>query len=219
MTAYRNIYQDLPRRVKQLWARLENCAATDSEDFSVTAMLMAAATGLAMPFETLRDLGAGRKKDWNHHPAFQGADQNLYNNSLQACEMFLKKPISECAGLKSCELMVCRNLKDIRETAEQPDQAHIRLEKGKTKTRQALNVLRNALAHNNIVDLPGSNRQIEKLVFFSRNNWCSDCQRMDGWNVLVITVNDFKLFLDAWFELRQNENSYLGAAKAIAGKR
>ena len=219
MTAYRNIYQDLPSRVNRVWQQLSALQApSDGEDLSVTAMLMAATAGLAMPFDSLKELGAGGKKSWNDHPAFQGIHQAQYKKSLTGCDVFLKTPVSGCVGLKSCELVLCTDLKDIKKTVEHPDQAHASLSNEKTSTRQALKILRNALAHNNIVDLPGHGRQIEKLVFFSKNNWCSSCQRMDGWHVLVISVTAFREFLDAWFEMLKDEDSYLGAAKAVANE-
>ena len=57
MTTYQDIYQDLPGRVHRAWQRLANNSLPESgEDLSVTVMLMAAAAGLAMPFENLKDL-------------------------------------------------------------------------------------------------------------------------------------------------------------------
>lgn len=231
MTAYRDLYQDLPSRVNRIWAHLkdqkfaktETQKTTDQgqaadDDLSVASMLMAAAAGLAMPFESLKELGAGGKKGWNEHPAFQDVNQTQYIKSLRRCNSFLTKPVSDCQGLQSCELMICTDLKDIKQTAQHFDQAHACLNKEKTSTRQALKILRNALAHNNIVDLPGQDRQIEKLVFFSKNNWCSSCDRMEGWHVLVISVTAFRDFLDAWFEMLKDEDSYLGAATAVASE-
>lgn len=215
MTTYRNIYQDLPGRVNRVWQLLSSPQdPNDRDDLSVTTMLMAAAAGLAMPLESLK----GGSDDWKSHPAFQGVEQAQYKKSLKECDDFLKKPISDCEGLKSCDLMICTDLRDIRQTAEHPDQAHAILNKEKTTTRQALKILRNALAHNNIVDLPGHGCQIEKLVFFSKNNWCSSCQRMDDWHVLVISVDAFKEFLETWFDMLKDEDSYLAAAKAVANE-
>lgn len=216
MTTYQNIYQDLPGRVHRVWQRLNTSSNFDcSEDLSVTAMLMAAAAGFAMPFENLRYSKLGDKRDWDDHPAFLGKDQAQYKKSLKACSAFLKKPIFQCQGLGDATLIQCKELRDIQDAARSGN-GHAVLNTQKHDTRFALDILRNALAHNNIVDVPDEANQIKKLAFFSKDNWCSSCGRTDGWNVLLISVDGFKQFLDAWFALLKEPGSYLGAAEAIA---
>jgi hypothetical protein len=77
--------------------------------------------------------------------------------------------------------------------------------------------LRNALAHNNILSIPGSG-EIEKLAFFSISNWCPIKSQGEGWNVLIIPVESFEVFLNKWFELLKPAGGMQGAALAVAGE-
>ncbi len=118
MTTYQDIYQDLPGRVNRVWQRLDTSSMLNSEeDLLITAMLMAAAAGLAMPFENLKDLGAGNKRGWDDHPAFQDKNQAQYKKSLKDCDAFLKQPISKCRGLEGALLLRCQQLQDIKAAA------------------------------------------------------------------------------------------------------
>ena len=117
MTMYRDIYQDLPSRVNAVWQRAKEAPKKENTDLRVTAMLMAAAAGFAMPFENLRYERAGNKSNWDDHPAFHGRRQAQYKTSLKACNEFLKKPISECPGLAGASLLQCKELRDIRDAA------------------------------------------------------------------------------------------------------
>ena len=218
MTTYQDIYSDLPSRVYEVWRRAKGQTDSSQRDLSVTAMLMAAAAGLAMPFENLKDLGAGNSKKWNAHPMFYAAEKSAYQSALQSCDAFFKQTIKNCAGLGNALLMQCQELKDIR-TAAATGQGDAAMDTAKYDVRFALKILRNALAHNNILTLPNSNGEIEKLAFFSRNNWCASCDRLDGWNVLVIPVPSFETFLKKWFELLKPAGGIQGAALAVAGKK
>ncbi len=92
MTNFVDIYQDLPSRVSEVWERLRNPGQQKSErDLSVTAMLMAAATGLAMPFGNLNRLENGSDPNWNDHPSFVNGDQRHYQAVLNRCDVFLKQ--------------------------------------------------------------------------------------------------------------------------------
>lgn len=215
MTMYRDIYQDLPSRVYEIWQRAKEAQKKEKTDLRVTAMLMAAAAGFAMPFENLRYERAGNKSNWDDHPAFHGCDQAQYQKSLKACNDLLKKPIPECPGLAGASLLQCKELRDIRDAAGS-GKGHATVNTEKHDTRFALGILRNALAHNNIVDVPDGANEIEKLAFFSKDHWCDSCGRKDGWNVLLISVNAFEQFLDAWFALLQEPGSFVGAAAAVA---
>lgn len=212
MTDYRDIYCDLPSRVHEVWQRTQAAEANASEDRSVTAMLMAAAAGLAMPFENLKDVGIGNGEHWKDHPAFQASDQPKYKKTLEACDLFFKQPIEACAGLQNAILLQCRELKNIRDAAES-GQGDASLNIAKHKVRFALKILRNALAHNNIFGIRDGQGQIEKLTFFSQSNWCSNCNRTDGWDVLVMPVASFETFLSKWFELLKKPDAYIAATE------
>lgn len=82
MTANRDIYCDLPTRVHEVWQRSKAKTDSSQRDLAVTAMLMAAATGFAMPWESLKDVGSGNRNDWNAHPSFANGDQAHYQSIL-----------------------------------------------------------------------------------------------------------------------------------------
>jgi len=211
VTAYRDIYCDLPSRVHEVWQRTQAAATNAAEDRSVTAMLMAAAAGLAMPFENLKDVGIGNGEKWKDHPSFQTSDQPKYKETLKACDLFLKQSIGTCPGFEQTVLLYCRELKDVRNAAES-GQGDALLNVAKHNVRFALKILRNALAHNNIFGIRDVQGQIQKLTFFSQRNWCSNCNRTDGWDVFVIPVASFETFLSTWFELLKDPETFIAAA-------
>ena len=214
MTVYRDIYCVLPSRVHEVWQRTQAAEENNAEDRSVTAMLMAAAAGLAMPFENLKDVGIGNGEKWKDHPAFQASDQLKYKKTLTACDLFLKQSIGACPGFEQTVLLHCRELKDIRDAAES-GQGDALLNVDKHNVRFALKILRNALAHNNIFGIRDGQGQIQKLTFFSQSNWCSNCNRTGGWDVLAIPVASFQTFLSKWFELLKNPETYIAATEAL----
>lgn len=217
MTAYHDIYSDLPSRVYEVWQRTKALKEPNQPDLSVTAMLMAAAAGLAMPFENLKDVGAGNGQKWTEHPMFYNVQPSSYQTALHNCDVFFKQPIRDCVGLGDALLMQCQKLKDIRKAAadEKGDAA---MDTSKYDVRFALKILRNALAHNNILSISDSG-EIEKLVFFSRSNWCPGSVGVEGSNVLIISVQSFNTFLEKWFELLRPVGGIQGAALAIGGEK
>lgn len=216
MSNYQDIYRDLPSRVYEVWQRTKKIQEKEPEDRSVTAMLMAAA-GLAMPFESLKDVGVGNGARWKDHPAFETTDRDTYQAILKSCESFFKQPIAKCAGLQGIVIIHCKELRDIRNAVEtgQPGKP---LELTKQDVRFVTKILRNALAHNNILAFGASENQIEKLTFFSENRIGSGCKStVDGWHALTICVKDFELFLHAWFDLLKGPGSYRAVAEVSAG--
>lgn len=114
MTMYQDIYQDLPGRVHRVWQRTNTSSNSDcTEDLSVTAMLMAAATGFAMPWESLKNVGSGNRNDWNNHPSFANGDQVHYQSILKKCDKFLSQKISDTNSLKSISFLHCSEQSDI----------------------------------------------------------------------------------------------------------
>ena len=218
MSNYQDIYRDLPSRVYEVWQRTKRVQEKESEDRSVTAMLMAAAAGLAMPWENLKTEGLDKKEKWRDHPAFNHVDQSKYKSALKSCNSFLKQPINGCHGLQNAVLMPCQELRNIRDAAK-CGHGDASLDISKHDVRFALKIMRNALSHNNIFDIPDSQDRIEKLVFFSENRTGSGCKStVDGWHVLTISVKSFEDFLNAWFDLLKGQDSFIGAAMALAGE-
>jgi hypothetical protein len=148
---------------------------------------------------------------------FYKVQQSSYRPALQSCDTFFKQPIRDCVGLGDALLMQCQKLKDIRKAAadEQGDAA---MDTSKYDVRFALKILRNALAHNNILSIPDAG-EIEKLVFFSRSNWFPGSDRDEDSNVLIIPVQSFDTFLEKWFELLKPVGGIQGAALAVAGEK
>ena len=216
MTAYCDIYSDLPTRVYEVWQRTKGQTSSSQKDLSVTAMLMAAAAGLAMPFENLKDEGIGNGNKWNAHPMFHSAKQSVYQAVLKSCDDFFKQPLNACHGLGAAVLMQCQELRGIR-VAATAGQGDASMDTAKYDVRFALKILRNALAHNNILSIPDSG-EIEKLAFFSISNWCPIKGQGEGWNVLIIPVQSFETFLSKWFELLRPAGGIQGAALAVAGE-
>lgn len=216
MTIYQDIYRDLPSRVNRVWQKTMTPTTGDTEDLSVTAMLMAATTGLAMPFENLKEEGAANGNKWKNHPAFKTVEPTAYKAAVDKCTAFFGKTLSDCKGLKQATLMHCQKLSDIRAAAPQ-GHGDAALDLSRHNVRFAIRILRNALAHNNVFDLPCTGGdQIAKLTFFSKSGWGADAASAPGWFVLVIDVAQFKEFLHEWFALLAPADSMFAAAEAYA---
>lgn len=214
MSNFDDIYQDLPSRVAEVWERLKSMGQQKGPpDLSVTAMLMAAAAGLAMPFENLKDLGPENSKKLEDHPMFFEVEPDEYKVVLKNCGDFFKKPIREV--LTDAHLMQCQKLKDVRSAAFN-NQGDATLDTSKKDMRFAIKIFRNALAHNNILSIPDDDDQIGRLAFFSKKNGPHSSWDA-GVNVLVIPVSSFEIFLKKWFELLAPEGGFQGASLATAG--
>ena len=219
MTAFLNIYGDLPSRVCEVWQRTKGPEHGGHRDLSVTAMLMAATAGLAMPWESLKDTGAGNKQNWDDHPSFQGGDQASYQKTLRAIEQFCDKRLMACARQDELALYHCPSLSDIRTTVEQEGCDHPRLNLQDHKVRFAIKLIRNALSHNNIFALGSNLNEIERLGFFSEHREGHGCQStVKGWHVLVTSVGAFERFLQTWFAMLQTTDSCAPVEMCPAGE-
>ena len=206
MTMYRDIYQDLPSRVYEVWQQTKN-ATGNPRDLSVTAMLMAAATGFAMPWESLKDVGAGNRDEWNAHPSFVNGDQAHYQSVLRCCDEFLSKKIPAIPSLKSVSFRKCSNLSAVSGVAECGD-AGEPVELENCNVRCVIRVLRNALAHNNILAFGSKPENIKRLGFFSEYRIGSGCaSTVDGYLVVTFSIADFQDFLEAWFLMLRPEKT------------
>jgi hypothetical protein len=205
MTNFVDIYQDFPSRVSEVWERLRNPGQQKSErDLSVTAMLMAAATGLAMPQEHL-------KKDVNYpndHPSLIGANQAHYQMVHSRCEAFLKQKISAIDCLKSISFMHCQNMADISDAIEYGNNGQTVFDLEEHTLDCFVYVLRNALAHNNIVAFGNSVNDITSLGFFSQSRGKKNCKCKKKGDHLVVAITTHALqdFLDTWFEMLTLKN-------------
>lgn len=203
MTNFVDIYQDLPCRVSKIWRRLQQQGKQQGEcDLAVTAMLMTAATGLAMPWESLKDEGVGNRENWNGHPSFLNEDQKHYQEVLKRCNDFSSKKISEISSLKSISFLHCPSLEGIRDAVEYGNRGETVLPSNQYQVRCLVRVFRNALAHNNIVAFGNNLNQINKLGFFSENRVRSGCEStVNGYFVAAISTSELQDFLTTWFEV------------------
>jgi hypothetical protein len=204
MSNFVDIYQDLPSRVSEAWQRLQQQEQQQSgkRDLSVTAMLMAAATGLAMPLENLKDVGTGNSANWNEHPSFANDNQRHYQAALKRYNDFSAQKLSTIDYLKSIPFMHCQSMSDIRDAIEGGIKGTQPWPKS-PKVRCLIRILRNALAHNNIVAFGDNVNEIKKLGFFSekKTKTGNNCTTKDGYLVLVIDTTAFQTFLKAWFDV------------------
>lgn len=152
-----------------------------------------------MPWESLKDVGVGNREDWNTHPSFASGDKAHYQAVLKSCGDFLSQKISNITSLRSVSFRHCADQSDVCEVAESGNKGKA-LELDKHTVRCVVRVLRNALAHNNIVAFGSSPDQIERLGFFSENRVGSGCvSTVDGYFAVTFTVSGLQDFLDAWF--------------------
>lgn len=210
MSYYKDIYRDLPSRVHHIWGEMRKKSIThNNQDVSATMMLMAAATGLAMPLEHLDR----STKKWKKHPAFEHVSEQQFVNLKNKFDKFFNKNVSNQIGLGDAFLMHCQNLENIKEAARSRH-GDADLDPSRHSTRFAIRILRNALAHNNITDIPDESDNIKDIVFFSKSGISAESQ--EGWHVIVIPKISFGEFLETWFELLKDTDSMPQAAMAFA---
>lgn len=216
MSSYKDIYRDLPSRIHHIWKEMRDKSITyQGQDASVTTMLMAAAAGFAMPLEHLRETKSSQGNKWKDHPAFNNVSPQKFNRTREDFRKFFDSKISECPGLKDGRLIHNQKLGEIRESA-QSEVGDASLDVSRHDVRFAVRILRNALAHNNICDIPNANEKIEKLIFFSASTWPSQGTTSSGWFVLIISVESFGIFLEEWFQRLNETDAMAGAAMALA---
>lgn len=209
MSLFRNHYTDLPQRVCRVWQKIRGGGDGLGSDLSVTAALMAAATGLAMPLEDIYVSSDSKKR--MDHPNFDVATSKEYQESVDLFCEFLKEPFASSVEFKSASFFRVKDLGDIRDVVETlNDGKKIDISKNKLQRKDAIFVFRNALAHNNFATF-GAGDKIEKIAFFS--DWKNKAKEKIGYNVLLIRASDFVAFLDSWFE-KITEYGYCAAVEA-----
>lgn len=189
MSTYQNIYVDYPARCLRVWKQIKLAATSSEEDLSVTAMLMTATSGFAMPWEHYK---GGNSKEALRHPAFKGVKEAEYERALKLVTKQFSDPLGQSGlfcveGQFAWKLGYADELSKVRDVGEYGDGIAVS-ERGK-KTRFLLKVLRNALAHNNICAF-GAAHNIEKLSFFSEDIDQKSKTRL-GWDVATTTVVGF----------------------------
>lgn len=205
MSYYKDIYRDLPSRVFEVWQRTKE-KPRNKRDLSVTAMLMAAAAGLAMPWESLKHQGAGNAENWDQHPAYDSNGKASYQQLLERTNKFLTSPLNDHDFFHDAFLFEYKNLSDIRSVIE--SSTHTPSLLGRKDVRFAVKIIRNALAHNNIVACKNTRDEIEKLCFFSEKRIRNRCEStLDGWEGFILPNLSFENFLHAWFAMLDEKSA------------
>lgn len=215
MSSYVDIYNDYPLRCAKLWEDFN--ASAEAKNLEVTFMLMCAAGGFVTPYEHLR-IQKSQAKNLRDHPAYHDFDEVRFKRSAKTMDDALSPAASSSSlfqkiSLENCFYGQCDGIELIRDMAESrnPNNYSIRTQ----KTRNLVNILRNALAHNNIYAFArSSSSEISELTFFSRlkANWpkpYEQCERKVfdpptepyAYEVLSMPVQEFHVFLNSWFDL------------------
>lgn len=215
MTAYQDIYRDLPSRVNSVWQRAKTMQENEPVDLSVTAMLMAAAAGLAMPLEDIRI--PARRTPRSGHVTREAEDGAAYETTVQTFKAFFSQSLAGNSLFQDVRFARCTELSDVRDVGEYGGGTAIEL--SSHDAGFAFSVLRNALAHNNIVAFGVDVERIEKLSFFSEWRKGRGCkQTVVGWNVVTFSTASFEKFLTFWFNLVSASGSYAAALEALAAQ-
>ncbi|MGJ8643333.1 MAG: hypothetical protein ACSHX9_08005 [Luteolibacter sp.] len=205
MSYYKDIYNDFPLRCAKLWEKMRSQA--EKEKLDVTFMLMTAAAGFVTPFEHLK-IQSGQATDNRDHPAFQKHDESHYKKVLNMMEKALGCSIGESSLFAKTSLddwfyAKTDRIDKIRDLVEYKSRAGEGVKH--LKSRRAIKILRNAIAHNNIYAFNRrSVPEIDELAFFAEDrifNKMTKESEMHGYEVLTIPAQDLGHFLDAWFAL------------------
>lgn len=187
MGAYKNFISDFPSRCNEL---LNTQILQGKRD--VTLMLLLASSGIIIPLERLKasEHISGDRETYNL--ASQKID-NLANTCFLGSEFWIENPLSWEQG-KIVNLTGRINPYELIHIAKP-----VTKEK---KVREVINLLRNSLAHGNILTMGG---QISEIIFLKRN---SDFKKTSDieYGFLIVSPNDFREFLINWFEFTKNLN-------------
>lgn len=197
MSNYQDIYRDLPSRVNEVWYRIKEIQEKEEKDLSVTAMLMAAATGLAMPLEDIHI--TQRRRPRPNHVMIDANENIKYQTAIKKFKDFLDEDLNKCEIFTNSKFSRCAKFSEIRNIGEYGGDDAVEL--GKYKVGFAISIIRNALAHNNIMAFGMTMEKIEKITFFSENWIKVPKRKLNGWNLITMQTHEFNNLLERWFEL------------------
>jgi len=209
MSYYKDIYHDFPLRCGELWQKLRLQAESNKRD--VTFMLMTAASGLAAPFEHIKE-NALKNGEQHRPPAFPEGNDEHYEEVLKKVQKAIDSDISQSYAFKHLpiarwKLRTFDNPSQIVGYLELPHKS-IGRPFSIRSARDLIKVFRNALAHNNIHAFNRTRAaEIDEIAFFKEdrgpyNKKTNQCEIL-GYNVISLPHTDFAAFLDAWFALLQ----------------
>lgn len=185
MSSYDNFIRDFPSRCRDLLKMFQDKAELENRD--VTLLLSIASTALLIPYARLRERNHPSSDFHNFHSAARSMDTEMKG-------YFRKSVLSNSTGRPwgICNLEITNGCyPENISTLCRPISA-------KKQTETVIKIIRNALAHGNILTL-GS--PIEKVFFLSK-----PFKEATRYDCISVTIDDFKFFLDKWFEFLSSLN-------------
>lgn len=192
MSAYENFIQDFPRRCQEILE--DNWISASVNDLEVTLMLATAIAGFVIPFERLRS----------------SANDHFARGKVLSCSKVIwkleAKRFKDWIPSGTWEVISAVKSETVKEDVDSwggkknreplPEDALV---------GQVLSILRNALAHGNIITSPGrfsrsKPAQIEKILLLSKIRDKNTKRLINEYNVIVVGPHDLSLLLNSWFE-------------------
>lgn len=189
MSNYSNFIQDFPGRCLKILK--QHFIGAKQNDLEVTLLLTIASSGLIVPFERLK---TGTTKRPTQHPlgdVQRYSDASLRLDALLNDE-FLGSELHQ--GENSGSWEIGKSL-DISGEPDTWDWKKFEPITKKEKTESILKILRNALAHGNIVTR--GHDQVEQLVFLSMSAY-NRPER--GFDCIRVQPSEFKDFVSNWLQ-------------------
>ena len=190
MTQYNNLVQDYPKRCADILEKLF-LPATDL-DREVTLLLMATAGGFMMPYERL--IWGDTIKQPNINRSVYKSAMNKLSDVLGVSikeSYYFKDILSKWRFGKPSEPVEIEEILYAYDNSNKID--------SNMKIAKALKILRNSIAHGNVLSIPDTYNVIQDLIFLSGG------EKRDGtiipYKLVVLTPKELKIFLLKWFEL------------------
>ena len=189
MTEYSNFIQDYPKRCADILEYFFLRAANMNRE--VTLLLMATAGGFIMPYERLI---------WGDTIRQPDIDRNEYNSAMEKLSNALGMSIKESHYFKE---IICRwrfgkpiepaGIKEIISAYASSNTIDTKM-----KIVEVLKIIRNSIAHGNIMSMPDNSNVIQDLIFISGG------KKKNGtiipYKMIVLTPKELNKFLLRWFE-------------------
>lgn len=184
MTVYEDFVWDYPARcIDVLYKFYEHAKFEDRE---VTLLLMATAGGFVMPYERLKP---GGKPE---------LDRDTNKEQIKKLKNELEKPIKNSTAFGEIINKWCYG-----EPGEQHDEENVmrvaessKPINGGWKVSVAINIVRNSIAHGNVLAIRSPEGQIQDLVFASKIS-----SKSSYVHLVKLTPDDLRDFLLSWFRL------------------
>lgn len=187
MTAYKNFVDDFPRRCREILEFAGKPALFRGRE--VTLALMVASSGLVVPYERLKPDGGEVDHPSGDNKKFSAASEKL---KALLEESFLSSPVWG-APVSTWHF---GKLKSVTGDPDSWEGLRNRQPVQPEKTvGNVLRVIRNALAHGNILTFKNP---IAAIIFIKAN--VNGKKEVRDYSFVFVAPADFQLFLERWFE-------------------